>query len=200
MVASSPSGPGFGAAQDAGRFDDVGGEQAADLVAGQRDQAVRRCLDAFDVGQDGEQGVGEHREQGPAPPRCPAADLVFVEAGQSLAGLEGLLDPPAVSSDPDQLGQRDRRGGIAAVERQLTAAGVAPYEQPPAARAGLLSGGAADRWMQGDQRPVVAAVSLRAGAGRELLPGSLRHSGAECVGAHRPGGGGDGRSQPIAST
>jgi di/tricarboxylate transporter len=37
------------------------------------------------------QGVGDHREQGPVPPGGPAPDLMLVEPGQALAGLEGLL-------------------------------------------------------------------------------------------------------------
>ena len=46
---------------------------------------------------DGEEGVGEHGEGDPAGPGGVAADLVLVQSGQALAGLEGLLHPP---SDP----------------------------------------------------------------------------------------------------
>lgn len=38
-------------------------------------------LGAFGGGDDREQGVGEHREQGPAPPCQPAAELVLIEPG-----------------------------------------------------------------------------------------------------------------------
>jgi hypothetical protein len=51
-----------------------------------------------------EQGVRDHREQVPALPGDPPADLVFVEPGQALAGLERLLDGPAASGGAVQLG------------------------------------------------------------------------------------------------
>ena len=89
----------------------------------------------FARGEDGEQAVGEHRQQRPAPPGQPAADLVPIQAGQALAALKGLLDRPA-SGDRDQLGQPRRGGCLAAVEGQLAAAPVAANEQPPAPRAG----------------------------------------------------------------
>jgi hypothetical protein len=48
-------------------------------------QPVRCCLKAVFVGgDDGEQGMCGHGEQGPALPGDPAADLVFVEPGQAL--------------------------------------------------------------------------------------------------------------------
>lgn len=59
---------------------------------------------------DGEEGVGEHGEGDPAVPGGPASDLVFVESGQALAGLEGLLDRPSASGDPHQGGQRNPGG------------------------------------------------------------------------------------------
>ena len=77
-----------------------GVEESSELVDGQLDHAGGgRCVIAFGRGGDGEEGVGEHREGGPAVPRCPAADLMFVEAGQSLAGLERLLDRPAAAGN-----------------------------------------------------------------------------------------------------
>jgi hypothetical protein len=67
-------------------------------------QPVRCCLKAVFVGgDDGEQGMCGHGEQGPALPGDPAADLVFVEPGQALAGLEGLLHGPPSAGDADQL-------------------------------------------------------------------------------------------------
>jgi hypothetical protein len=85
------------------------GEQVSDLVRGQRDESWR-CggLGLFVGGGDGEEGVGEQREDGSAVPRCPAADLMFVQAGQSLTCLERLLDRPAVSGHGDQGGQWHR--------------------------------------------------------------------------------------------
>jgi hypothetical protein len=43
---------------------------------------------------DGEEGVGEHGKGDPAAPGRVAADQVFIEPGQGLLGLEGLVDPP----------------------------------------------------------------------------------------------------------
>jgi hypothetical protein len=45
---------------------------------------------------DGQEGVGEHGQGDPAGPGGVAADLVFVEAGQSLAGRF----PPDVKAVP----------------------------------------------------------------------------------------------------
>src|SRR5690606_17822063 len=70
------------------------------------------------------------RNPGPASPGGPAADLVFVQAGQGLGGLEGFLDAPAGARDADQFGQRDRAGCVAAVVGQLAVLGVAADQQP----------------------------------------------------------------------
>jgi len=113
----------------AGGVDDEDREQSADVVAGQRDQPVGSgAVGVLGDGDDHEQGVGEHGEQGPALPGDPAADLVFVEPGQTLTGLEGLLDRPSPARDPDQLAQRHHLGGVAAVERQFTGVSVAAHE------------------------------------------------------------------------
>ena len=48
-------------------------------------------------------------------PGGPVADLVLVEPGQALAGVEPLLDRPAEPGDLDQGGQRDVLGRVAAV-------------------------------------------------------------------------------------
>ena len=45
----------------------------------------------FDCGGDGEEGVGEQGEGGPAVPGGPGTDLVLVQTGESFAGLEILL-------------------------------------------------------------------------------------------------------------
>jgi len=50
---------------------------------------------------DGQEGVGTHREGYPAQPGGVAADLVLIQAGEALAGLEGLLDLPAGSGEAD---------------------------------------------------------------------------------------------------
>ncbi|MFE4974853.1 hypothetical protein ACFRAR_22460 [Kitasatospora sp. NPDC056651] len=58
---------------------------------------VGRCWapGPFGDGGDREEGVSEHRQGGPAVPGGPAADLVLIQPGQALGGLEGLLNGPA---------------------------------------------------------------------------------------------------------
>jgi hypothetical protein len=74
----------------------------SDFVAGQSDQRwLCWVLGVFGGGDDCELGVGEHREQGPAPPGQPAADLVLIESGQAFGGLKVLFDGPSASRDPD---------------------------------------------------------------------------------------------------
>ena len=73
-------------------------EQVADLVAGecyQRNSLWRGVFGTFGRGDDGEEGAGRHRQDGPALPAGPAADLVLIEPCEGLAGLERLLDRPA---------------------------------------------------------------------------------------------------------
>jgi hypothetical protein len=53
-------------------------------------------------------------------PGSVAADLVVVQAGFVLRGLEALLDRPPGGGDADQLRCRRGRGAGAAVERQLS--------------------------------------------------------------------------------
>ena len=66
-----------------------------DLVAGQRD-LVRRPEAAGVLGGrgDGEGRGGEHGQGDPPVPRGPAADLVLIQAGQALSGLEILFNGP----------------------------------------------------------------------------------------------------------
>ena len=67
---------------------------------GQRDHPCRCGPVSVRVGgEDGQQRVPDHRQQGPASPRGPTADLMLVEPGQALPGLETLLDDSAASSD-----------------------------------------------------------------------------------------------------
>src|SRR5215470_3255618 len=54
--------------------------------------------------------------------RCqggPAADLMLVQAGEAVAGLEVFLDGPAEPGGLDQGGQRDRVRRVAAVGGQF---------------------------------------------------------------------------------
>jgi hypothetical protein len=53
-------------------------------------------------GEGSEDGQGEHGEGDEPVPGRPAADLVVVQAGLVLAGLEQFLDAPAAAGDPSQ--------------------------------------------------------------------------------------------------
>src|SRR4051794_18490469 len=99
------------------------------------------------------------------PSSAPTAPLV------ALAGLEGLLDGPAAAGDADQLTQRDDLRGVAAVERQLASALVAPDQQPPTVAIGAVGAAAGVVGGESDPGPVVVAFALGARAGGELLPG-----------------------------
>jgi hypothetical protein len=75
--------------------DGEGDEQALDLVAGERYEALRCRLAGVLIGSDdSEEGMGEHGEGDPARPGHVPADLVLVQGGQALAGLEELLNRP----------------------------------------------------------------------------------------------------------
>src|SRR5256714_14947139 len=104
----------------------------------------------------------EHREQGPAPPGQPSADLVFIEPGQALTGLKTLLDGPAASCDADQLTEWDRAGVIAAVEGEFAVAGGAAGQQAAGSRPGR----------QRDQGPAVGALPPCTPARVERPPGA----------------------------
>lgn len=129
-------------------------EEVADFVDGQRDQLVGACgaLSAFPRGDDGEDGVGEHDQRGVAIPGLPGADLVLVEADLGLGGLETFLDAPPGAGYPDQRGQADRLGGVAAVEGQPAVTDALAYQQPMVA--GRLVG-----WRD-DLYPVPVSSSL----------------------------------------
>lgn len=84
---------------------------------------------AFDAGGDGEEGLGEHREGGPAVPRGPAPDLVLIKSGEALGGLEALFDAPALSGDADQRRHRRRSRTPAAVVGELAGLVVTADQQ-----------------------------------------------------------------------
>src|SRR6266516_4608905 len=105
---------------------------------------------------DGEEGAGEHGQGDPPVPGGPAADLVLIEAGESFAGLEVLLDSPPDPGDLDQGGQGNLLRRVAAVEGQFAGAPVAADQQPAASRRAVADGGPG---------PVVVAVALGAGPG-----------------------------------
>lgn len=110
-MAASPVGPAESVGDVVEGLDDECYEQVLNLVAGQWDQPVRSGVAGVFVGaDDGEEGVGEHREGAPAGPGGVATDLVLIEPGQPFLGLEGLFHTPSGSGDPHQLGQRHRLG------------------------------------------------------------------------------------------
>ena len=77
-------------------LDDQGDEKALDLVAGERYEVVGcGAAGVLVCSDDGEEGVREHGQGDPAGPGRVAADLVLVQSGQALAGLEGLLKLPS---------------------------------------------------------------------------------------------------------
>ncbi len=64
-------------------------------------------------------------EGDPPVPGGPAADLVLVQAGQAISGLDVLLDGPAQPGDRDQRGQGDRARAPATVKGQFAGTAVA---------------------------------------------------------------------------
>jgi hypothetical protein len=111
LMSASPQRPTQPVGTITGGPGEQGREQVLDLVAGDPDQLGQcRVAGALGQGGDDQEGVGEHGQVGPAVPGAPATNLVLVKATKALAGLEGLLDPPAPAGDPDQNGQRVRPG------------------------------------------------------------------------------------------
>jgi hypothetical protein len=110
LVASPPGGPSEPVRGACQGLDDQRAEQCGDLVAGERDLAGWRGMGVLGGGGDGQERQGEHGQGGPAVPGVPAADLVLIEPGQPLSGLEILLRGPAASGDPGQGGQRHGAG------------------------------------------------------------------------------------------
>ena len=98
-------------------------------------------------------------------PGGPGADLVLVQGGEFLAGLERFLDLPAGAGDLDQVGEPDPGWGVGAVERQLLGAAVAAEQEPVAAGAVGVGGAIVGV----DERPVIEPLPLGPGSGREQL-------------------------------
>ena len=94
LVASPPGGPSQAVPGVPGWLDDQRAEQRGDLVAGKRDLIVWWRMGVFGGGGEGEECQGEHGQGGPPVPGGPAADLMLVQAGEALAGLEVFLNPP----------------------------------------------------------------------------------------------------------
>ena len=93
LMPASPSGP-VQLQGGCGQFPGQSGEQLADFVAGQRDEQVivRVAAVGLGRGQDGQEGVGEQRQDGPPVPGGPAPDLVLVQGGELLAASEPVFD------------------------------------------------------------------------------------------------------------
>ena len=78
-----------------GQLPGQAGEQAADLVAGQRDQPlIVRVAAGGLAGQDGQEGMGEQGQDGPPVPGGPGPDLVLVQGSQLLPASETVLNRP----------------------------------------------------------------------------------------------------------
>jgi hypothetical protein len=87
------------------------------------------CGVAFGGAGDGQEGMREHGQGGPAVPGRPAPDLVLVEADEAFGCLEGFLDPPALSGHGDQGAQRHRPRAVAAQVGVLASGVVAADQQ-----------------------------------------------------------------------
>lgn len=113
------------------------------------------------VGQERQVNVGDH-DQGDVPvPGDVLTDLVMVEPGLVLGGLEALLDAPAGSCHADQGGQSGRAGGPAPVVGHFRGVADRAAGQQPVMGAVL-----AER----DPGPVVETVPLGALAAGVALP------------------------------
>jgi hypothetical protein len=71
---------------------------------------------------DGEDCCSEHGQGGPPVPGGPAVDLVLVQPGVLLGGLEVLLSGLAAPDDFDQGGEGDVARCVGAVERRFAGA------------------------------------------------------------------------------
>ena len=85
-----------------------------------------------------QEGQGEHGQGDPPVPGRPAADLMLIQAGQALPGLEIFLGGPSEPGDLDQGGQWDRVRAVAAVEGQFPGSPVAADQQPAVAGPALV--------------------------------------------------------------
>jgi len=129
-------------------------------------------------GGHGEECPGEHGEGGPPVPRGPAPDLMLVQAGQALASGKVLFRAPADSGHAHQRGRRHLARRPAAIKGQFAGVPVAADQQPVASKAAGLDG---------NPGPVVPAVALGAGPGRQPLPGPGRQLRGQGVHPDRPG-------------
>src|ERR1700678_1163742 len=117
LVAASPQSPAIPVRLvAAGLWDHGSAELPQQLRNGDGDQAgfAGVCVaGALAGGCDGEEGVGEQGDRGPAVPGGPGGDLAAVEPGGLLRELVILLDSPPRDRYRDEPGQRDRVRGPA---------------------------------------------------------------------------------------
>jgi hypothetical protein len=115
-----------------GQLPGQSGEQPADFVTGQWDELVivRVAAAGLGRGQDGQESVGEQRQDGPPVPGGPAADLVLVQGGELFSACEPVLDFPPGPGYAYELGQGHRVKGMGAVEGILAVADPAADQQP----------------------------------------------------------------------
>jgi hypothetical protein len=102
-------------------------------------------------GHDGQERVGEHRQDGPPHPGGPGPDLVLVQGSEFLAAGEALLRPSA--------GSRRPRGARAGAPGRVRGRGGTrtPVLAPGAVRAGRrISSQFAPRPSSGRPGPVVS--------------------------------------------
>jgi hypothetical protein len=85
--------------------------------------------------------VGEHGQGDVPVPAGPLPDLVVVEAGFALAGLEGLLDRPPGAGNTHQFGQGHPCRSMADVVGQISGVREGPAGQQPVL-------GTAGRWLR----------------------------------------------------
>src|SRR5262249_12439029 len=141
---------------------------------------------------DGEVGAGEDGQGGVPVPGVVAADLVVIEAGLVLGGLEALLNRPAGPGDPDQLlVLGPGRGGAQVIGERPLALGIrgegaADQQEPlPAGRLGPVFG-------QGGSRPVADPGAFGPVPAAAALPCLARGVRGQHVGTGLPGVPGDG--------
>src|SRR5215218_6095013 len=169
LVPASPPRPAQPVPTIAGRPAGLGRAQVLDLVAGQRDEPQRWWV-AGVLGDRGhhQEGVRQHGQGYPPIPGAPAPDLMLVQAAQSLAGLERLLDPPAGPGHPDQGDQRQAGWAGAYVVRQFSGAKAAADQQPALPALRRAGGG------QRHPAPPIPAAALGALAGADAQPARRR--------------------------
>lgn len=181
LVAAAPVGPVGPMGLAAGGRGQQGHGQVGDLVAGERDHAGWRgwvCSARAATVRNARASIARvtHRcQEVQVRTWCsskPASPLLAWKFSSMLQRIPAILTRVASGV---------QRG--AAVEGQFAGVPVAADQQPVASRAAGLDD---------DPGPVIPALALGAGPGRQPLPGPGRQFGRQCVRAQRTGGGAHG--------